>query len=148
MYRYVGCENLFKDEEGRLHALELMSPFAYETEEEAERDNTTCRFVKKDGEVKLFVYQTKWYIVEDAKCGGKVMKSVPSGRLIAEYSSRDFLDNPLNRIKRFIPPDEQEGAEFRIEQSAFEDLFPGLSEGECVSVSQSDTYYIAKEKPV
>ena len=144
MYRYISCENLFRSGEGRLYALELESPFIYETWEEAQRDNTSCRFQKVGGEVKLMVYSTTWAIIEEKKGVGKVMRSVPSGRLIAEYTTDEFLAVPRNRIKRYVPVEERtDDEEFAEEDVRFDDLFPDLEEGSIVAVSRSSRHRIA-----
>lgn len=144
MYRYIGCENLFRSGEGRLYALELESPFLYETWDEAQRDNTSCRFKKVAGEVKLLVYSTTWAIIEERKGIGKVMRTVPSGKIIAEYTTDEFFQVPRNRIKRYVPAEERTSdEEFAEEYISFDDLFPDLEEGSIVAVSRSSRHRIA-----
>ena len=147
MYKRVGMNYLFHDEEGVLYALEAASPASYETEALAEKDDTRFRFEKRGGEVMLIAYRGEKEVVDEAR-GRRVIRSIPTGTPIAEYSTKTFLDNPLNKIKKFVPECERGSGhllsdEFREGFILFDDLFPDLEEGRSIYVSPDSERYIA-----
>lgn len=144
MYRHVGCEYLFRDEEKRLLSLEFESPVDYETIEDAEKDETTLEFIRDSGEIKLLVYSKEWQLLRKNEKGTWVLRSLPAGELIAEYSYSDFKDNLRNKIKRYVPPHEGGREEFEIIYDSFEDLFPNMCEGQIINISSCESGYIAQ----
>ena len=144
MYRHVGCEYLFRDEEERLLSLEFESPVDYETIEDAENDETTLKFIRDSGEIKLLVYSKEWHLLRKNEKGTWVLRSLPAGELIAEYSYSDFKDNLRNKIKRYVPPYEGGREEFEIINDSFEDLFPNMCDGQTINISSCESNYIAQ----
>ena len=144
MYRYVGCEYLFRDEEGRLLSLEFESPVDYETRKEAEEDETTLKFTRKDGEIKLLVYSKEWQLLRKNEKGIWVLRSLPAGELIAELSYSDFKDNLRNKIKRYIPPCEGGKEEFETIDDSFDELFPDMREGKTIHISSCESGYVTE----
>lgn len=152
MYRFIGTENLIVMGNGELYALVIESPVRYETPEAAEKDCTGYRLIMKDGSVKLIVYPTEWSVTETLEDGRRVLRPIAAGTPIAEYTAADFLKNPINRLLKYIPPDERD-PETRVTENGFapcdadltfDDLFPLLDEGSSVYVSKSKESYIEK----
>lgn len=140
LYRYIGLENLFKSEEGELHALELMSPLLYEDRLDAAEDTTSCRFEKRNGHTELLVYSNAWTIIQDRGKLGTIIRTVTTGELVGRYTFSEFLENPCNRIKKYVG--EKGSSEYVYVDTSFDELFPSLAEGEKVYVSKSDDFYI------